>query len=77
MIYRLNNKFRDDGEIRTPIPKAALPPQSSVSTNFTTSPKNGLAKLPNIYLLANKSENSKIIHRNGFRTKRKTHQKIT
>jgi hypothetical protein len=39
MIYRLNKKFRDDGEIRTPIPKAALPPQSSVSTNFTTSPK--------------------------------------
>ncbi|MEY4988176.1 MAG: hypothetical protein RL567_1955, partial [Bacteroidota bacterium] len=32
MIYRLNKKFRDDGEIRTPIPKAALPPQSSVST---------------------------------------------
>ncbi|MEY2894724.1 MAG: hypothetical protein RIS42_443, partial [Bacteroidota bacterium] len=25
MIYRLNKKFRDDGEIRTPIPKAALP----------------------------------------------------
>ncbi len=39
MIYRLNKKISDDGEIRTPIPKAALPPQGSVSTNFTTSPK--------------------------------------
>jgi hypothetical protein len=76
MIYRLNKKISDDGEIRTPIPKAALPPQSSVSTNFTTSPKR-LAKLPNIYLLANKSDNSIIIHRNGIRTQRKTHQKIT
>ncbi len=51
MINRLK-KNSDDGEIRTPIPKAALPPQGSVSTNFTTSPKI-LVKLPNIYLLAN------------------------
>ena len=75
MIYRLNKKFRDDGEIRTPIPKAALPPQSSVSTNFTTSPKT-VSKITKYLLTCQQFKNSNISI-NGFRTKRKTNQEIT
>ena len=75
MIYRLNKKFSDDGEIRTPIPKAALPPQSSVSTNFTTSPKT-VSKITKYLLTCQQFKNSNNSI-NGFRTKRKTNQEIT
>ena len=75
MIYRLNKKIRDDGEIRTPIPKAALPPQGSVSTNFTTSPKT-VSKITKYLLTCQQFKNSKNSI-NGFRTKRKTNQEIT
>ena len=75
MIYRLNKKFRDDGEIRTPIPKAALPPQGSVSTNFTTSPKT-VSKITKYLLTCQELQNSKNSY-NGFRNKRKINQEIT
>ena len=75
MIYRLNKKFSDDGEIRTPKPKghyhlkvACLP--------ISPHRQKRLVKLPNIYLLANNSIIQKTSS-NGFRTKRKINQEIT
>ena len=75
MIYRLNKKFSDDGEIRTPKPKghyhlkvACLP--------ISPHRQKRLVKLPIIYLLANNYRTQKNQY-NGFRNKRKINQEIT
>ena len=53
----------------------ALPPQGSVSTNFTTSPKT-VSKITNYLLTCQQLQNSKNSY-NGFRNKRKINQEIT